>query len=95
MLTGVYLKPMHVDLTPVWYREIDLIGLMAHGKEKRKGRKLSTYDLTIELLQNGKLNTDGFITHRYPLERWREAVQTADDKTSGAIKVVLDCRLEV
>jgi len=95
VLTGVYLKPMHVDLTPVWYREIDLIGLMAHGTEKWKGRKLSTYDLTIELMLNGKLNADGFITHRYPLERWREAVQTAGDKTSGAIKVVLDCRLGV
>ncbi len=95
VLTGVYLKPMHVDLTPVWYREIDLVGLMAHGTEKWKGRKLSTYDLTVELLLKDKLSTDGFITHRYPLERWREAVQTAGDKTSGAIKVVLDYRPEV
>lgn len=92
VLAGVYLKPMRVDLTPVWYQEIDLIGLMAHGTEKWKGRELSTYDLTVELLLNGKLNTDGFITHRYPLERWPEAVRTAGNKTKGAIKVVLDYR---
>jgi len=92
VLAGVYLKPMRVDLTPVWYQEIALIGLMAHGTEQWKGRKLSTYDLTVELLLNGKLNTDGFITHRYPLERWREAVRTAGNKTRGAIKVVLDYR---
>ena len=95
VLAGVYLKPMRVDLTPVWYREVDLIGLLAHGTEERNGRKVSTYDLTAELLLNGKLNTDGFITHRYPLERWQEAVKTAGDKTSGAIKVVLDYRQEV
>ena len=94
VLTGVYLKPMHVDLTPVWYREIDLIGLLTHGTEEWNGRKLSTYDLTVELLMNGQLKSDGFITHRYPLDRWREAIQTAGDKTSGAIKVVLDYRLE-
>ena len=92
VLAGVYLKPMRVDLTPVWYQEIDLIGLMAHGTEKWKDRKLSTYDLTVELLLNGKLSTDGFITHRYPLERWREAVRTAGNKTRGTIKVVLDYR---
>jgi threonine dehydrogenase-like Zn-dependent dehydrogenase len=92
VLAGVYLKPMRVDLTPVWYQEIDLIGLMAHGTEKWNGRKLSTYDLTVELLLNGKLNTDGYITHRYPLEHWREAVRTAGNKTRGSIKVVLDYR---
>ena len=92
VLAGVYLKPMRVDLTPVWYQEIDLIGLLAHGTEEWDGRQLSTYDLTVELLLNGKLNTDGFITHRYPLEHWREAVQTAGNKTRGAIKVVLDYR---
>ena len=95
MLAGVYLKPMRVDLTPVWYQEIDLIGLMAHGTEKWKDRKLSTYDLTVELLLNGKLSTDGFIPHRYPLERWREAVRTAGNKTRGTIKVVLDYRQDV
>jgi threonine dehydrogenase-like Zn-dependent dehydrogenase len=63
-----------------------------HGPEEWGGRKISTYDLTAELLLNGKLNTDGFITHRYPLEHWREAVQTAGNKTRGAIKVVLDYR---
>ena len=95
VLAGVYLKPMHVDLTPVWYREVDLIGLMAHGTEEWNGRKLSTYDLTVELLRDQKLKTDGFITHRYPLDQWHKAVRTAGDKTSGAIKVVLDYRSTV
>ena len=95
VLAGVYLKPMHVDLTPVWYQEVDLIGLFAHGSEQWNGRQQSTYDLTVELLLKNKLHTDGFITHRYPLERWREAVQTASDKNSGAIKVVLDYRSEI
>jgi len=43
------------------------------------------------LLQH-KLTVDGFITHRFPLAEWRNAVRTALDKQSGAIKVVLDYR---
>lgn len=92
VLAGVYLKPMRVDLTPVWFQEVDLIGLLAHGTEQFNGRKLSTYELTAELLLDKKLSTGGFVTHRYPLERWHEAVKTASDKKSGAIKVILDYR---
>jgi threonine dehydrogenase-like Zn-dependent dehydrogenase len=83
---------MHVDLTPIWYQEVDLIGLYAHGMEEWNGVKQSTYDLTMDLLLKKKLQIDGLVTHRFPLEQWRTAVQTAKNKNSGAIKVVLDFR---
>jgi len=85
---------MRVDLTPVWYQEVDLIGLYAHGMETRDGLTQHTYDLVVDLLLQGKLTADGLITHRFPLDGWREAVRTALDKDSGAIKVVLDYRTE-
>jgi threonine dehydrogenase-like Zn-dependent dehydrogenase len=92
VLVGVNLKPMQVDLTPIWYQEVDLIGLYAHGMEEWNGVRQSTYDLTTDLLLKKKLLTDGLITHRFPLEQWRTAVETAKNKNSGAIKVVLDFR---
>jgi threonine dehydrogenase-like Zn-dependent dehydrogenase len=90
VLAGVNLKPMHVDLTPVWYQEVNLIGLYAHGMEEWNGRKQPTYDLTADLLLQKKLPVDGLITHRFPLQDWRKAVRTAKDKRSGAIKVIFD-----
>ena len=90
VLAGVNLKPMHVDLTPVWYQEVSLIGLYAHGMEEWNGRKQPTYDLTADLQLKKKLLAEGLITHRFPLEDWRTAVRTAKDKRSGAIKVILD-----
>jgi threonine dehydrogenase-like Zn-dependent dehydrogenase len=92
VLAGVSLKPMHIDLTPIWYQQVNLIGLYAHGMEEWNGVRQSTYDLTIDLLLKKKLFIDGLITHRFPLEQWRTAVGTAKDKSSGAIKVVLDLR---
>jgi len=89
VLAGVSLKPMQVDLTPIWYQEVGLIGLYAHGMEEWNGVKQSTYDLAIGLLLEKKILIDGLITHRFPLEQWRTAVRTAKDKSSGAIKVVL------
>jgi len=84
------LKPMRVDLTPIWYQEVSLIGLYAHGMEERNGRKQPTYDLTADLLLERKLLVEGLITHRSPLEDWRTAVRTAKDKRSGSIKVILE-----
>ena len=92
VLAGVSLKPMHIDLTPVWFQEVDLIGVYSHGMEVWNGIERTTYDLTVDLLQKKKLSMDGFITHRFPLGQWRTAVHTAKQKSSGAIKVVLDFR---
>ncbi|MFN2130341.1 MAG: alcohol dehydrogenase, partial [Anaerolineae bacterium] len=71
-----------------------LIGTYSHGMETRGGRRLSTYDLIVEALREGTMTTEGFVTHRYPLARWREAARTAADKRSGAIKVMLDYRTD-
>jgi threonine dehydrogenase-like Zn-dependent dehydrogenase len=92
VLVGIHLKRMRLDLTPAWYQEVDLIGTFRHGMEERDGRRQATYDLVTDLLLQGKLTAEGFITHRFPLSRWREAVRTALDRQGGAIKVVLDCR---
>lgn len=93
VLAGVSFKPMHLDLTPIWYQEVDLIGILSHGTEEWAGLKQPTFDLTLDLLRQGKLTAEGFITHRFPLDQWRAAVRAAMDKRSGAIKVALDCRL--
>ena len=92
VLACVSLKPMHVDLTPIWYQRVCLIGLDAHGMEAWHGVKQSIYDFTAGLLLKKKIFIDGLITHRYPSEQWRAAVRMAKDKRSGAIKVVLGFR---
>ena len=90
VLVGVSLHRMKVDLTPTWHQEVDLIGTLAHGMEVVDGRKVSTFDLTGELVKSGKIPTDGYVTHRFPLERWKEAIQTAVDKRSGSVKVMIE-----
>lgn len=92
VMAGIKLKPLKLDLNPIWYQEVDLVGLYAHGSENYAGRRWRTYDLTVELIRQGKLVTEDLITHRFPLERWRKAIHTAQDKHSGAIKVMFDYR---
>jgi threonine dehydrogenase-like Zn-dependent dehydrogenase len=92
VLIGVNLSRFKLDLNPIWYQEVDLVGVYAHGVESWQGVLRHTYDVVIDLMRQGKLTADGFITHRFPLSEWRQAIATASDKRSGSIKVMFDYR---
>ena len=88
VLVGINLSSIKVDLNPVWYQEVDLIGSHTFGVEDWQGRRVHTFDLVIEMLQQGSLAYEGLITHRFPFEQYRRAIRTAVDKRSRSIKVI-------
>ena len=92
VMVGIKFASLKVDMTPVWYQEVDLVGTYAHGTEMWQGKRRHTYDIVIELLRAGKLLAEPLITHRFPLTAWQEAIRTAQDKSKGAIKVAFDYR---
>jgi threonine dehydrogenase-like Zn-dependent dehydrogenase len=83
-----------VDLTPIWYKEIALVGSIDHGVDPSAAPGLAggpdrhSVDRAIDILAAGML-PDVVVTHEFPLEAYREAIGTAIDRgRSGAIKVV-------
>lgn len=90
VVVGVDLNRLKLDLTPVWYYEVDLIGSMVSGAETWNGGRLSTFELTARWFAQGRLTAEGLITHRFPLADYREAIETATDKSHRSIKVVFD-----
>ncbi len=92
VVVGVDLNRLSLDLTPVWYYEVDLLGSMANGAETWDGEQLSTFELTARWFAEGKLTAEGLITHRFPLADYREAIETATNKSKQSIKVVFDLR---
>ena len=83
-----------VDLTPIWYKEVALVGSIDHQVDAGSapgpagGAGMHSIDRALQILARGLLPADAVITHEFPLEAYREAVGTAVDKTSGAVKVV-------
>jgi hypothetical protein len=91
------LHTMHLDLTPVWYREVELIGSLGHGMETwpvGTYERLSTFAIAAEMIEQGQIHAEKLITHRFALNNYREALSTATNKSrSRAIKVVFDYSL--
>ena len=48
-----------------------------------------TYPLAIRFLGEGLVKTDKIITHNFPLKEWRRALETAEERIDGAIKVTM------
>jgi threonine dehydrogenase-like Zn-dependent dehydrogenase len=81
-----------VDLTPLWQRQVMLVGAYAYGTEPDlDGRR--TFELAFDLVQEADLGR--LVSARYPLERFREAIDhAAGAGRRGAVKVAFDLRDE-
>ncbi|HEY2428111.1 MAG TPA: zinc-binding dehydrogenase [Acidimicrobiales bacterium] len=78
-----------VDLTPLWQREVQLVGAYAYGAEESLGRR--TFDVAMELVHDAGL--ERLVSARYPLERYVDAIEhAATAGRRGAVKVVFDQR---
>ena len=85
---------VEVELTPLWHREIELVGAYTYGTEiLSSGDTIRTFDLAFDLVNKAKL--DKLLTTTYPLSRYREALEhAASAGRRGAIKVAFDLRNE-
>jgi threonine dehydrogenase-like Zn-dependent dehydrogenase len=91
VLVGISLHRLKLDVTPVWYQEVDLIGAVGHDVVTWEGETLSTFELAMDWMQTGRLDCEGLLTHRFPLDAYREAFSTAaDKKRSRSIKVAFE-----
>jgi hypothetical protein len=94
VMIGVNLHQMHIDLTPIWYQEINLIGTMGQGTETwpiGSDKQRSTFEIATELIIKEQVKPDELITHRYMLSEYREALMDAKEKVHNrVIKAVFD-----
>jgi len=82
-----------VDLTPVWFTELQIKGVYGRGIEKLNGKAVTTYELVHDLMLTGKLDVEEMVTHKFSPDEYRQAFSAAARKAAhGAIKVVFDFR---
>ena len=77
-----------VDWSLVWWRELSVLGTVVYATEK-DGRR--TFATVREWLGDADYPADMILTHRFPLERYAEALATASaGPRAGAIRVALE-----
>ncbi|MGH9054332.1 MAG: zinc-binding dehydrogenase, partial [Acidimicrobiales bacterium] len=87
---------VRVDLTPLWHREVQLVGAYAYGTEHLPGESdplPRTFHLALDVVADAGLGR--LVGARYPLDRFTEAMaHAAEAGRRGTVKVVFDLRPE-
>jgi threonine dehydrogenase-like Zn-dependent dehydrogenase len=83
---------VRADLTPLWQREIELVGAYAYGTEELPdGARARTFDLAFDVVRG--LDLGRLVTATYPLQRADDAIAHAASAGSrGAVKIAFDLR---
>jgi threonine dehydrogenase-like Zn-dependent dehydrogenase len=85
--------PARWEWTPLYFKEISWVGSNAFGFEEVDGVRQHGIQHYLDLVQDGRVDLDGMLTHTFPLEQWRDAFAAlATQGQSGAIKVAFDFR---
>ncbi len=82
--------PKRFEWTPLYFKELRVVGSNGFGVEEvggvAKHAMLHYFDFV-----SGGFDLTPVITHRFPLERWDEAVLALkDSRRTGAVKVLLE-----
>jgi threonine dehydrogenase-like Zn-dependent dehydrogenase len=80
-----------LDLTALWYKEVNLAGSYAYGVEDYEGEKIRSFELALRITPEVRLET--MVGPRFALRRYREAIAAARSSgRNGHVKVAFDLR---
>ncbi len=84
-----------VDISSLWFRELQLTGSAMYAQGHYQGRRRRTYEVALELLARRDFSTEGLLSHTFSMRHYRRAFQVALNKPAHrSVKVALDLRQE-
>ncbi len=91
ILIGLASVVKGVDWTPIWLKELHVVGSVYYAVEEWQGRQARTMDIVLDWMTNRKLDLAPLVSHRFPLSGYRNALKTAMGKAeSKAFKVAFE-----
>jgi threonine dehydrogenase-like Zn-dependent dehydrogenase len=83
--------PRRFEWTPLYFKEISLVGSNGFGIEEHEGRRQHAMEWYFELVRTRAIDLTPILTHRFPLEAWRDAFMTCwAQGEHRAVKVLFD-----
>ncbi len=82
---------LEIDWTPLFVKEITVIPSNTFGAEIIDGDKKRTMQIALDLISSEQVDVSDFITHRFSLEQYKEALEVASNKIEhNSLKVVFE-----
>lgn len=78
---GIPTDAVAINMQRIVLDEVELVGSRASAGEMRR---------VLPLVEQGRIRVSETITHRFPLAEYQQAIDTFNDRTSGAIKIIVN-----
>ncbi len=88
---GIQMVPTTIDETPIWNQELNIIGVDSYGLDEYEGQKYQSFKLIRKLMEENKVDLEGYITHRFPLSEYKQGFSQVLFNGNDTIKVALEC----
>jgi len=69
------------DPTPVWLKLLTVKGCYGYGYHETDSGPKHAFDIAIELLDKKKVHVEDMLTHTFPIENYKELIDTNMNKT--------------
>lgn len=79
---GLTKQSLEIEYSLLTAKEISLIGTFGHN--------WNNWEVALDMISKGRIKTEPIITHHFPLEKWEEAFQLAENQEG--IKILLHPR---
>jgi len=66
--------PKRFEWTPIYFKELRVVGANAFGIEEFRGVRKHAMEHYLDLCASGEVDLTTLVTHRYPLDDWRAAM---------------------
>jgi L-iditol 2-dehydrogenase len=80
VMLGCAAQVRSLDLTFLWARELEVRGFVGYGREQWREKACHTFEVTLDLLAQGPGAVDQLLTHVFPLDQYREALEAAANR---------------
>jgi len=83
--------PRRFEWTPLYFKEISIVGSNGFGIEECEGRRQHAMEWYFEFIRTKRIDVTPIITHRFPLEAYKDAFMVCYSQGEhGAVKVLFD-----
>ncbi len=80
-MVGIPTEDVSLKCQPLVLDELELVGSRASAGEMRR---------VLPFIANGRMRAEELITHHFPLSEYDKALATFNDRSSGAIKIIVN-----
>src|SRR5918998_5886614 len=88
-LVGMPCARSRLDLSALWFKEVNLAGAYAYGVEEYDGERVRSFELALRIAQ--EIELEALVGPRFRLREYREAIAAARASGGeGHVKVVFD-----